>query len=137
MNAKASSKPGPKGIPAPKVRAASAAATAPASAGDDAAAKPSVEKSGALKLKDLVERVVSATGAKKKDARSVVEATLSQLGDALAKGEELNLPGLGKVRVARAADKDGRAMMTLKVRGVAPGNKKEKKEALAETEEAV
>ena len=68
-----------------------------------------------MRLKDLVDRVVAATGGKKKGVKEVVEATLTQLGEALAKGESLNLPALGKMRVARAGAEGGGAM-TLKLR---------------------
>lgn len=140
MSTKSKPKAGPKGIPAPKPRIAETAILS-ADQGDTAAlAAPEADetdKGAGLKLRELVSRVVDATGAKKKDAKTVVEATLVQLGEALAKGEELNLPGVGKVRVARSVDKDGRAMMTLKVRSPGAGKKKEPKEALAESEEAV
>jgi DNA-binding protein HU-alpha len=124
MTTKATTKTGPKGIPAPKPRAT------PAAAANDsgATAAPSAdgaEKATALKLRELVDRVVGATGAKKKVARELVEATLAQLGEALAKGEELNLPGVGKVRVAKSADKAGRSLMTLKVRSAGAAKAKE------------
>ncbi|MBN2629757.1 MAG: HU family DNA-binding protein [Rhodobacteraceae bacterium] len=96
-----------------------------------------VERGTALKLRELVNRVAEATGGKKKGLKEIVEATLAQLGAALEKREELNLPGMGKVRVARSADKDGRSMMTLKARGVGTARKKEPTEALAEADEAV
>ena len=68
-----------------------------------------------LRLKELVDRVVAATGGKKKGVKEVVEATLTQLGAALQKGESLNLPEFGKMRVARAGTEGGGAM-TLKLR---------------------
>ncbi|MDP2081638.1 MAG: HU family DNA-binding protein [Pseudotabrizicola sp.] len=136
MSSKATPKPGPKGIPAPKLKAVAVAATAPTSevaGGEDAGADRAV----ALKLRELVVRVAEVTGGKKKGVKEIVEATLAALGDALAKGEELNLPGVGKVRVAKSVDREGRSMMTLKVRGVGAPKAKEPKEALAEPEEAV
>lgn len=93
-----------------------------------------------LKLKDLVERVVEASGAKKKDAKAVVEATLAEIGRALAVGEALNLPALGKLRVVRAGTEGGGAM-TLKLRkpgAPAAGGKakgKSAKDTLAEGDE--
>lgn len=91
-------------------------------------------KGPTMKIKDLVERVTAATGGKKKEVKEIVEATLAALGDGLEKGEELNLPGLGRARVARAAEKDGASMMTLKVRRGAH-KKKDAKEPLAEDED--
>lgn len=131
-------KTGPKAIPAPKPKAEAvvmdaepdAAETAPEAGGADTVAH-------ALKLRELVMRVVDATGGKKKDVKEIVEATLTQLGEALAKGEELNLPGVGKVRVARTVDRAGRSMMTLKMRSAGAPKKKEPQEALAEVGEDV
>ncbi len=88
----------------------------------------------ALKLRNLVERVVAVSGGNKKGVKEIVEATLTQLGASLAKGEELNLPGLGKVRVARTSDRDGRTVMTLKVRGAGPAKPKQ---TLADVDEDV
>jgi nucleoid DNA-binding protein len=67
-------------------------------------------------MRMLVDQVVKATGAKKKGVKEVVEATLSRIGEALARGDELNLPGFGKVRVVKTDAKDGTAIMTLKLR---------------------
>ncbi|GAB1363574.1 hypothetical protein MASR1M32_28100 [Rhodobacter sp.] len=87
-----------------------------------------------IKIKDLVLRVTEATGGKKKDVKEIVEATLAALGDALGKGEDLNLPGLGRTRIAKTAEKDGAATLTLKVRRGAH-KKKEAKEPLADDED--
>jgi nucleoid DNA-binding protein len=91
----------------------------------------------AMKLRDLVDRVSDSTGGKKKDVKEIVEATLNEMGGALARGEEMNLPGIGKVRVARSADKDGRAIMVLKVRGPGAPKNNAAKDGLAEAEEDV
>ena len=137
MPSKPTPKPGPKGIPAPKPKVMvepvpQSALGGPVSVGDSA-----TDRAVALKLGALVDRVVGATGGKKKGVKEIVEATLTQLGEALAKGEELNLPGVGKVRVAKSVDREGRSMMTLKVRGTGAPKSKEPKEALAEPVEAV
>jgi nucleoid DNA-binding protein len=79
----------------------------------------------ALKLKGLIDRVTEASGAKRKDVKTVVEATLIQLGQALARGEAMNLPGLGHLRVARKATADTPSM-TLKLRQGEPGKAKPK-----------
>lgn len=133
MAAKPTAKPGPKGIPAPKPKVAADSVAAPSAPETTDAA----ERAVALKLRELVGRVTDATGGKKKGVKEIVEATLTALGDALAKGQELNLPGVGKVRVAKSVDRDGRSLMTLKVRGVGTSRPKEPKEALAEATEAV
>jgi len=141
--AAASRKTGPRGVPAPK---ATAAPKDPSPAKDLPQAKDqpladasetAEETAHSLKLRELVERVVDATGGKKKGVKEIVEATLTQLGEALAKGEELNLPGVGKVKVARTVDRAGRSMMTLKMRSAGAPKKKEPQEALAEAGEDV
>ncbi len=68
----------------------------------DAAAKVVAQ----LRVKDLIERVASASEQNKKDVRLIVEATLAELGKALETGESLNLPPLGKVRIANQRSDD-------------------------------
>jgi hypothetical protein len=65
-----------------------------------------------VRLKDLVDSVAEASGGKKAEVRATVEATLEVLGRALAEGRPFNLPGLGKLRVA----KDNGTVLTLKLR---------------------
>ena len=118
---------------------AKAAKTAevPATAPAESEAEPAKTlrvKGPTLKLKELVDRVAETSGAKKKDVKAIVEATLTALGDGLDKGEELNLPGLGRARVARSAEKDGASMLTLKVRR-GTHQKKDAKEPLADDED--
>ncbi|MBI1170707.1 hypothetical protein GC209_04835 [bacterium] len=79
------------------------------------AAAPAAKANAALKLKALIDRVTETSGAKRKDVKTVVEATLIQLGEALARGEAMNLPGLGHLRVARKATPE-MPTMTLKLR---------------------
>ena len=69
-------------------------------------------KAAVLRLKDLVDRVATATGTKKPEAKKSVEATLAAISTALQSGSTLALPPLGKLRVAR---KSG-AVLTLKLR---------------------
>ena len=89
---------------------AKAATPAKADAGKPGADKG--EGAMAMKLKDLVDAVVTATGAKKPDAKKAVEATLSALAGALKSGAALALPHLGKLRVAKTAG----TTLTLKLR---------------------
>lgn len=69
-----------------------------------------------LKKQILVERIVKASGAKKKDVKLIVEATLGVLGDALSSGEELNLPPLGKLKVNRQRTEGNVEVLILKLR---------------------
>ena len=73
-----------------------------------------------MRLKDLVEHVAASSGFKKKDVKAVLDAALMKMAAALKQGENLNLAGLGRIRVARAAAGDGGAM-TLKLRMAGPG----------------
>jgi nucleoid DNA-binding protein len=124
----------PAAKPAARSSAKKAAKAQPAVAGDavvidaeGAGAAP--EKDGAvLKLKALLERVTAASGARKKDVRAVVEATLTQLGETLKRGETLILPGLGHMRVVRKASGESQAM-TLKLRQGGGGKRKDQSEA--------
>ncbi len=82
----------------------------------------------------LVDQVVKTTGSKKKGVKELVEATLSRLGEALARGDELNLPGFGKVRIVKTDDRDGTAIMTLKLRqGAAKATAKPGQKGLADS----
>jgi nucleoid DNA-binding protein len=99
-----------------------------------AAVIPTAKAAGApvLKMKDLIERVGIASGAKKKGMKEIVEATLATLGDALAKGEVINLPGFGRAKVAHAEDKGAGKPMTIKMKSQpAADAKKPKKVPLA------
>jgi nucleoid DNA-binding protein len=111
-------------VPAPKM---------PAGVEDDGVAVTKAKGAG-LKMKDLVEQVAkAAAGGKKKGVKEIVEATLAALGDALAKGEAVNLPGFGRAKVAHAEDKGAGKPMTIKMKSQPAGApKKPKKETLAE-----
>ncbi len=87
---------------------------APAEAPDSGATRT-------LRKKELVERVVAASGAKKKIAKDVVEATLQVLGEALAAGEQLVLPPFGNAHKTREKDTaSGGSTMTLRLRRAGP-----------------
>ena len=91
----------------------------------------------ALKMKDLIDRVVTASGAKKADVRQIIEATLAALGDALSNGDALNLPPLGRAKVSRAADAGSGKAMTVKLRRptAAAAGKAGAKQTLADTDD--
>ncbi len=67
---------------------------------------------GGLKTKDLIDTVAAATGAKKPEVKKIVEATLLAIAKALATGNDMLVPPLGKVRVV----KDNGVALTLKLR---------------------
>ncbi len=107
---------------ATKKAPSSAKAPAKAAMAPDAQENPASEtkearvKGPTMRIKTLVDLVSEATGGKKKGVKEIVEATLAAIGDSLAKGEELNLPGFGRTRIARTSERDGASMMTLKIR---------------------
>ena len=90
-------------------------------------------KSVSLRKKEFVERVTTLSGHKKQDVREITEAVLAVLGDALSKGEELNLPPLGKVKVNRQRDLTSGEMMIIKLRRA--GEKETGTPPLADDEE--
>lgn len=128
--------------PVAKARAAKAPVAkttvqAPVASPVVASVRPVAEKAATLKLKDLLERVVKATGGKKKGVKAIVEATLTSLGEALTKGHDLNLPPLGKAKVSRQRDLEAGEIIMVKLRrgGAGGSGKKDAKEALAEAED--
>jgi nucleoid DNA-binding protein len=83
--------------------------TAVAVAADSPAAVPAPPpaeraKADALKLRDLVAQVAAATGDKPAAVKRAVEATVAAIGAALQDGRGLNLPGLGKAKIAKGGD---------------------------------
>lgn len=69
-----------------------------------------------LRKNVLIDRVVTQSGIKKKDAKPVIEAMLTVLGEAISQGEELNLPGFGKLKVNRAKELSNGKVMVCKIR---------------------
>ncbi len=69
-----------------------------------------------VQKKDFVDRVLAATGAKKSEARPIIEATLEQLGAALSAGQTLAVPPLGRARVNLEKDQRGGDVITLRLR---------------------
>lgn len=69
-----------------------------------------------LGKRELVERVVSASGIKKRAAKPVIEAMLKELGDALSRGETLNLQPFGKGIVKTRKDLENAEVVELRLR---------------------
>jgi uncharacterized membrane protein YgcG len=80
-----------------------------------------------LKVKDLVDRVTEATDGNRGQIKGIVEATLAVLARALDAGETLNLPPIGKIRVAKPVAEGTTGAMTVKVRKGNPPKPKEPK----------
>ncbi|KAJ55474.1 hypothetical protein ACMU_12335 [Actibacterium mucosum KCTC 23349] len=69
-----------------------------------------------MRKKDLVDRVVEASGMKKKDVKPAVEAALVELGKALAAGETLNLHPFGKLKITRRKELPDGEALTARIR---------------------
>ena len=67
---------------------------------------------GGIKTKDLIDTVAAATGSKKPEVKKIVEATLVAIGRALATGNDMMVPPLGKLRMV----KNNGVALTLKLR---------------------
>lgn len=117
--------------PETRKKRATAKAAAPSILPPPPEPAPDAEGAKAVTRRALVDRVQAATGGKKKAVREIVEATLQALGDALEKGEALNVPPLGRLTVKREG-KGAAGAMTIKVKR---GGKKGE-EGLAEADEA-
>jgi nucleoid DNA-binding protein len=91
--AKPRARPTPKAKPAPEAQVAAAASALVSAVGETIA----------LRKKDLVDRVVAASGAKKKQVKDIVAHTLKVLGDAISKGEQLHLPPFRPAKTAEKA----------------------------------
>jgi DNA-binding protein HU-beta len=63
-------------------------------------------------LQELVDRVASETQLSKAQSRSAVDALLAGIADALARGEEVRLPGFGVFHVRQRAARMGRNVRT-------------------------
>jgi|GEM_PF-258146 len=114
-----------RGIPAPSIKAAEvvvpkmSVVAGALNTGDNPSATAYAAESNQpvmLKKQELVERIVKASGAKKKDVKLIMEAALGVLGDALSAGEELNLPPLGKMKVNRQREEGNTEILILKLR---------------------
>ncbi|WP_235857748.1 HU family DNA-binding protein [Marimonas lutisalis] len=58
--------------------------------------------SAAMRKKGLVDAVTERSGVKRKFVKPAIEAALAEIGEAIAAGRDLNLPGLGKIKVQRS-----------------------------------
>ncbi len=69
-----------------------------------------------LGKRELIDRVVESSGIKKKSAKPVVEAMLRELGDALSRGETLNLQPFGKGIVKNRKSLENAEVIELRLR---------------------
>jgi nucleoid DNA-binding protein len=80
-------------------------------------ATPTLAPTAQLKKADLLDQIVARSLLKKREAKPVLDAALALIGEALARGDELMLPPLGKIRVVKTKDLGaGAQVLTLKMR---------------------
>ena len=77
---------------------------------------PPADSAPGLRKQELIEKVVTRSGIRKRDAKPVVEAMLAVLGDALAEGRELDLQPMGKVMQTRRKDKPNARILAARIR---------------------
>lgn len=69
-----------------------------------------------VQKRDFIDRVLAETGARRAEARPIIEATLAQLGQVLSAGQTLAVPPLGRARIALERDARGGEVITLRLR---------------------
>ncbi len=94
-------------------------AARPAAPPAEDAAVAVVKARAVLKKKDFIDRVTARAGIRKSDAKAGVEATLATLAAALAEGQDIALPPLGKIKVVR--EKPGKSGRQFVLRLTTPG----------------
>lgn len=93
---------------------ASKRTTVPAPVPETPQAEPALNL--VMRKKRLLELVVARSHVKKKYAKPVVEAVLEVIGEALANGEDLNLPPLGKIKVQRNIEQARAKVSVVRIR---------------------
>ncbi len=99
------------------VKAATKAATKAVT--ETAAATPAnkaVAAAPVLRRKELVARIVASSGMKPNAVKTALDAVLEEIGKAVAAGEALNIPPLGKLTVNRSKVVGDRQVMICKLR---------------------
>ena len=78
---------------------------------------PKADAAVLFKKPDLLDQIVARSTLKKRDAKAAVDAALAILGEAIARGDDIVLPPLGKIRVIKSKDMgEGASVVTLKLR---------------------
>ena len=83
----------------------------PGDGGSDAPAISTV-----VRRKDMIGRVAESSGLRPNQIKPVMDAVLRELGEALARGEALNLPPLGKLSINRTRETGNADIIVMKLR---------------------
>ncbi|MDQ7775029.1 MAG: HU family DNA-binding protein [Paracoccus aminovorans] len=78
------------------------------------------ETAKVLQKRELLSLVGHRTGLRQNEIKTIVEATLAELGEAIAAGMTLALPPLGRARISRRMDGSGGEVITLRLRRRSP-----------------
>ncbi len=70
--------------------------------------KPAKAATKAMTKQDLIDAVASACSMTKDNAKTAVETMLSNIKDALKKGEDVRIPDFGTFKVSKREARDGR-----------------------------
>ncbi len=81
-----------------------------------AAVETKAEPVEMVRRKELVERIVASSGLKPNAVKSVLDAVLVEIGNALSAGEGLNIHPLGKITVNRKKEMEDREVLICKIR---------------------
>lgn len=69
-----------------------------------------------LQKRQFLSRIAHRAGMRNAEVRDIVEATLAELGEAIAAGQTLALPPLGRARINRQRDANGTEVIVLRLR---------------------
>jgi len=69
-----------------------------------------------LRKKELLARIAESSGLRPNKIKPVMEAVLREIGDALERGEALNVPPLGKLSVNRTKEGENANVIVAKLR---------------------
>ena len=69
-----------------------------------------------LQMRQFVIHVAARAGMRSAQVKDIVEATLAELGEAIASGQTLALPPLGRARINRQRDVSGAEVIVLRLR---------------------
>ncbi|MEM1289596.1 MAG: HU family DNA-binding protein [Pseudomonadota bacterium] len=79
-------------------------------------ARPAPATLKVLGKRELIDRVVDASGIKKRAAKPVIESVLKELGDAFSRGDTLNLQPFGKGIVKAHKDLENAEVIEVRIR---------------------
>ncbi len=121
----ASAKPRAAAAKPPKRSTTKAAIKKPVAAAKPKALKPAkppapkpkpLTKNAELSKRQLLDRIVTESGMKKGDARTVLDAVLSGLRDAIADGHDIAASPLGKIKLVRKKETPNGELAVLRVK---------------------